>query len=100
MLTFAPQRLPMCHCQELAEYEQEPAAVLLQEDELRRDGFGPNPKFRAIFAEQDGQPAGYSLFFPSYSTWTGSGLRLEDLFVREQFRGHRVGKAGGFLLTA
>lgn len=79
--------------QELAEYEREPQAVLLSEDELRRDGFGPAPKFRAILAEQDGQPAGYAVFFTQYSTWTGAGLFLEDLFVRPTFRGHSIGKA-------
>ena len=79
--------------QELAEYERESQAVLITEDELRRDGFGAEPRFRAIIAEQDGQPAGYAVFFVSYSTWTGSGLFLEDLFVREPFRGHGVGKA-------
>jgi GNAT superfamily N-acetyltransferase len=79
--------------QELAEYEQEPQAVLITEDELRRDGFGPEPKFRVIIAELDGQPAGFAFFFTAYSTWTGSGLFLEDLFVRENFRGHGVGKA-------
>ena len=77
---------------ELAEYEREPESVLLTEDELRHDGFGSDPKFRAIIAEQDGQPAGYAVFFTSYSTWTGSGLFLEDLFVREPFRGQGVGK--------
>ena len=79
--------------QELAEYERESQAVLITEDELCRDGFGPDPRFRAIIAEQGGQPAGYAVFFVSYSTWTGSGLFLEDLFVREPFRGHGVGKA-------
>jgi len=79
--------------QELAEYERESQAVLVTEDELCRDGFGPDPRFRAIIAEQGGQPAGYAVFFVSYSTWTGSGLFLEDLFVREHFRGHGVGKA-------
>lgn len=79
--------------QELAEYEREPQAVLLSEDELRRDGFGPDPKFRAILAEQDGQPAGYAVFFTQYSTWTGAGLFLEDLFVRPSFRGRGIGKA-------
>ena len=78
--------------QELTEYEREPQTVL-PEDELRRDGFGPDPKFRAILAEQEGQPAGYAVFFPFYSTWTGSGLFLEDLYVREPFRGHGAGKA-------
>ena len=79
--------------QELAEYERESQAVLITEDELRRDGFGPDPKFRAIIAEQNGQPAGFAFFFTSHSTWTGCGLFLEDLFVREAFRGHGVGKA-------
>lgn len=79
--------------QELADYEREPHAVLITEDQLRRDGFGPDPKFRAILAEHDGQPAGYAVFFNFYSTWTGSGLFLEDLFVRETFRGRGVGKA-------
>lgn len=79
--------------QELAEYERESQAVLITEDELRRDGFGPDPKFRAIIAEQGGQPASYAVFSTFYSTWTRSGLFLEDLFVREPFRGHGVGKA-------
>jgi GNAT superfamily N-acetyltransferase len=78
--------------QELAEYEQESQAVLITEDELRRDGFGSVPKFRAILAEQDGQAAGFAFFFICYSTWTGSGLFLEDLFVRKEFRGYGVGK--------
>src|ERR1700730_2188188 len=77
---------------ELAEYEREPQAVLITEEQLIHDGFGPEPKFRAIIAEQDGQPAGYAVFFGGYSTWTGPGLCLEDLFVREPFRGYGVGK--------
>ena len=79
--------------QELAEYERESQAVLITEEVLSSDGFGPHPKFRAIIAEWDGQTAGYAVFFTSYSTWTGSGLFLEDLFVRQPFRGHGVGKA-------
>lgn len=79
--------------QELADYEQQSQEVFITEDELRRDGFGPDPKFCAIIAEQDGQPAGFAFFFICYSTWTGSGLFLEDLFVRKRFRGHGIGKA-------
>src|SRR5271154_3150318 len=78
---------------ELAEYEREPHAVLITEEKLMQDGFGPEPKFRAIIAEQDGKPAGYAVFLGSYSTWTGPSLFLEDLFVREAFRGQGVGKA-------
>lgn len=77
---------------ELAEYERETASVQITEHDLARDGFGPEPKFRAVIADLDRRPAGYALFFGFYSTWTGSGIFLEDLFVRESFRGRGVGK--------
>src|SRR5215472_12607676 len=91
MITDVP--LLTMFIRELAEYERESGAVHVTEDALRRDGFGPHPKFRAIIEEQDGRPAGFAFFFICYSTWTGSGLFLEDLFVRERFRGRGVGKA-------
>jgi GNAT superfamily N-acetyltransferase len=59
-----------------------------------RDGFGPNPKFRAVIAEWNGQAAGYALFFGFYSTWEGRpGIFLEDVYVRSEFRSHGIGKA-------
>jgi GNAT superfamily N-acetyltransferase len=79
---------------ELAEYEREPGAVRATEEDLVRDGFSANPKFRVIIAESDGQPAGMAFFFDHYSTWQGRhGLFLEDFFVRPEFRGEGVGKA-------
>jgi GNAT superfamily N-acetyltransferase len=79
---------------ELAEYERERNHVVITEADLIRHGFGPQPKFRALIAEWGGQPAGYALFFGVYSTWEGRpGLFLEDLFVREQFRGKGIGRA-------
>jgi len=78
---------------ELAKFEHEPDVVTIQEEDLARDGFGERPRFRAFIAEFDQQPAGYSLFWPYYSTWEGPGLFLEDLFVRESFRGRGIGKA-------
>lgn len=82
---------------ELADYEHESDMVLITEADLKRDGFGPQPKFRALIAEWDKQPAGYALFFDFYSTWRGRQIFLEDLFVREAFRGRKIGKS---LLTA
>jgi GNAT superfamily N-acetyltransferase len=78
---------------ELAEYERELDLVSITEGDLARDGFGANPKFRALIAEWDKQPAGYAFFFGYYSTWAGTGLFLEDLFVRQQFRSRGIGKA-------
>ena len=78
---------------ELAEFEHELQWVTIQEEDLARDGFGENPRFRALIAEWEGKIAGYALFFPWYSTWVGLGMFLEDLFVRPQFRGHGIGTA-------
>lgn len=79
---------------ELAEYERERHQVEITEDDLRRDGFGAAPKFRALIAEWDGQAAGYAIFFEAFSTWIGrTGMFLEDLFVRPEFRGEGIGKA-------
>jgi GNAT superfamily N-acetyltransferase len=78
---------------ELAEFERELNRCVIEEMDLVRDGFGADPQFRALMAEWDGHPAGYALFFGYYSTWAGRGLFLEDLFVREQFRGRGIGKA-------
>jgi GNAT superfamily N-acetyltransferase len=78
---------------ELAEFERELDLCVIQESDLARDGFGPNPKFGALIAEWDGQPAGYALFFGYYSTWAGPGLYLEDVFVRPPFRGKGIGMA-------
>lgn len=78
---------------ELAAFEHELDLVTIREEDLARDGFGDHPRFRALVAEWDGQAAGYAVIFAYYSTWTGRGLFLEDLFVREAFRGRGIGRA-------
>jgi GNAT superfamily N-acetyltransferase len=78
---------------ELAEFERELDLCVIQESDLARDGFGAKPKFGALIAEWDDQPAGYGLFFGYYSTWAGPGLYLEDVFVRPPFRGKGIGMA-------
>ncbi len=79
---------------ELADYERGLDEVTLSEDDLIRDGFGPQRKFRAVIADWEGEPSGYALFFEVYSTWRGrAALYLEDLFVRPAARGKGIGKA-------
>ena len=79
---------------ELALYEREPDAVLATEADLLRDGWGPTPRFTAVIADHDGTPAGFALYFTSYSTWRGHhGIRLEDLYVTPHLRGQGIGKA-------
>ena len=78
---------------ELALYEKAPEAVVASEAQLREHGFGPQPRFEALIAELDGEPAGMALFHARFSTWLGHPtLFLEDIFVREAARGHAVGR--------
>jgi GNAT superfamily N-acetyltransferase len=78
----------------LATYERAPDAVKATEAGLLRDGFGPNPFYSCLVAEQDGKPAGFALYFFNYSTWLGRpGIYLEDLFVLPAFRSMGIGKA-------
>jgi GNAT superfamily N-acetyltransferase len=77
---------------EFAEFEHLPVTV--SEASLLRDGFGTGPKFRVLMAEWNGDPAGYAFFFDYYSTFEGrSGLFLEDIYVRDLYRGKQIGKA-------
>lgn len=91
--TIADATLLRTMIRELAEFERELEMVTILEEDLARDGFGTNPRFCALIAEWDGESAGYALFFPTFSTWVGRGLFLEDLFVREPFRGKGIGRA-------
>lgn len=71
-----------------------PDELAVTETDLREDGFGERPRFRAILAEWDGDRAGMALFFFNYSTWgSRRGLYLEDLYVLREFRGRRIGRS-------
>jgi GNAT superfamily N-acetyltransferase len=79
--------------QELAEYDGEADHVRTTEADIARDGFGTNAKFRTLIAEWRSQAVGFAVFFPYYSTWRGSGIYLEDLYVRAGFRRRGIGTA-------
>ena len=78
----------------LAAYERAPESVTATEAGLERDGFGPNPIYFCLMAENDGRAAGFALYFFNYSTWLGRpGIYLEDLFVEPELRGLGIGRA-------
>lgn len=82
---------------ELAEYEKAAPGAAVTTPEAVRAALDPDttPRLEGFIAETDaGEPAGFAVFFPIYSTWrAGWGLYLEDLFVRPGFRGRGYGFA-------
>ncbi|GHF41234.1 GNAT family N-acetyltransferase [Streptomyces griseosporeus] len=81
---------------ELAAYERAADQARATDDQLREALFGDHPAAHALIAEDDttGDTVGYALWFPRFSTWTGTrGMHLEDLYVRPSARGGGHGKA-------
>ncbi|MGB0881163.1 MAG: GNAT family N-acetyltransferase [Polaribacter sp.] len=78
---------------ELAVFEKEPEAVEITTEDLLRDGFSENPKFKFFVAEENNQIIGIALFYERYSTWKGRAIHLEDLIVTQNKRNLGVGKA-------
>jgi GNAT superfamily N-acetyltransferase len=78
---------------ELAAYERELDAVLATEEDILRDGWGPQKRFSCRIAEADGKICGFTLWVFNYSTWLGrAGIHLEDLYVSSWARGLGVGE--------
>ena len=77
----------------LAAYEKLSHEAKASEADILRDLFGANPKAFCDIAEWDGAPAGFALWFYTYSTFQGRhGIWLEDLFVDPALRGKGIGK--------
>jgi GNAT superfamily N-acetyltransferase len=79
---------------ELAIYERLEHEAVATEADIARELFGPAPKVFCDIAEWEGQPAGFALWFYTFSTFVGRhGIWLEDLFVFPDLRGRGIGKA-------
>ncbi|WP_405608873.1 GNAT family N-acetyltransferase [Polaribacter sp. Asnod1-A03] len=78
---------------ELAVFEKEPDAVEITVEDLERDGFSKNPKFKVFVAEQANNIIGIALFYERFSTWKGRTIHLEDLIVTKEKQKIGAGKA-------
>ena len=77
----------------LAEYERLAHECIATEAQLRDTLFGPTPSAEVVLAFAGHDPAGFALWFESYSTFLAKpGLYLEDLFVFPQHRGRGLGR--------
>jgi GNAT superfamily N-acetyltransferase len=78
---------------ELAGYERLSHEVSATEDLLRFHLFGERRGAEVLIDHHAGEPAGFALFFPIFSTFLGRpGFYLEDLYVKPEFRGKGIGR--------
>jgi len=78
---------------ELAEYEQLANEVTATEAVLRESLFGDRPAAEVVLAYADREPAGFAVYFPTFSTFLGRpGIWLEDLYVTPAWRSHGLGR--------
>ena len=79
---------------ELAAYEREPDAVEATAAVIAAQLAEEPPPFECLIAELEDAPAGFALFFHTYSTWRARrGIHLEDLWVTPSARRRGVGRA-------
>ena len=76
---------------ELAVFEKEPDAVIVTEKDLIEHGFGKNPLFTCFVAESEQEIVAIALIYFRFSTWKGKTVHLEDLIVKQEFRGQGLG---------
>jgi GNAT superfamily N-acetyltransferase len=74
---------------ELAAYEKAEHEALMTADQLHGALFGEVPAlFGHVALADDGEIAGFALWFLNFSTWRGThGVYLEDLYVSPDHRG-------------
>lgn len=76
---------------ELAIYEKAPNEVTVSLEHFTDSGFGHSPVWWAFVADEDGVIQGFALYYIRFSTWKGQRLYLEDLYVRKEARGRKIG---------
>jgi len=76
----------------LAIYEKMADEVVATESLLEEKLFGEQKYAEVVLAYYDEKPIGFALFFHNFSTFMGRpGIHLEDLFVKEKYRGKGIG---------
>lgn len=91
--TIDDSALILTFIKELAEYEQLLDMVVANVENIEQTLFCSNPKSEVLILEVEGNPAGFALFFHNYSTFLCKyGIYIEDIYVREKYRGKGLGR--------
>jgi GNAT superfamily N-acetyltransferase len=78
---------------ELASYEELEHHVVGTIEDVQKTLFNDNPRAEVLILEDQNEPAGFALYFHNYSTFLCRyGIYIEDIYVREKYRGKGYGK--------
>ncbi len=77
---------------ELAIFERAPQEVTSTLADYLQEGFSDNPLFTANLIFLNDELAGFSLWYYRFSTWKGRRFYLEDLYIKEAYRGKGLGR--------
>lgn len=75
--------------QEFATFQKTPEKVTINLQQMM-EGKG---LFNAFVAKQDGAIVGFASYFPTWYSWSGRALYLDDLYVQDAYRKKGIGKA-------
>ena len=75
---------------ELAAFEKAPEQVLNTVEQMKAE----KDLFHCFIVETaEREVVGMALYYFAYYTWVGKSLYLDDLYVKERYRGHGIGKS-------
>jgi GNAT superfamily N-acetyltransferase len=90
--TDVPDLLAMIH--ELAAFENLQQELEVTQASLFAALFGAHPLANALLAHAETEPAGYAVYYRTFSTFTGRpGIFLDDVYVRPAYRNQGLGRA-------
>ncbi len=79
---------------EFAAFENLSDYCEVAEENLFEAMFGANPCVEGLLAFETNEPIGYALFYENFASFRGQrGLYLEDLYIKPEHRGHKIGEA-------
>jgi GNAT superfamily N-acetyltransferase len=77
-----------------AEFDGCPELVQATPEKLKQDLFGEKPLAFVLLAEIPGDSIGFASYHFIYSTFLAKpGIWLDDLYVKAEYRSHRIGEA-------
>src|SRR3954462_2773362 len=73
---------------ELAHFQGSPESVVNTIEQMKEE----KDFFHCFVAEtEEKEIVGMALYFHAYYTWVGKSIYLDDLYVKEAWRGHKIG---------